>query len=153
MTHFNIKNALKEEKLLQEISVNGWIRSFRNGRFIALNDGSTLQNLQCVIEDNTVKEEIIERLHTGTSIRVQGVLQESEGKGQRVELIIKKIEIEGDADPEELKTTILSPKKHSLELLREQAHLRIRTNTFGAIMRVRSKLSFAVHKYFFLQIH
>ena len=148
MTHFNIKNALKEEKLLQEISVNGWIRSFRNGRFIALNDGSTLHNLQCVIEDNTVKEEIIERLHTGTSIRVQGVLQESEGKGQRVELVVKKIEIEGDADPEELKTTILSPKKHSLELLREQAHLRIRTNTFGAIMRVRSKLSFAVHKYF-----
>ncbi len=148
MKHLKIVAVLKEEKLLQEISVNGWVRSFRNNRFIALNDGSTINNLQCVIEDNTINDSIIDRIHTGASLRITGVLKESEGRGQRVELSVTSIKIEGDANPEEVKTTILSPKKHSLELLREQAHLRIRTNTFGAIMRVRSKLSFAVHQYF-----
>ena len=148
MGHFTITEALQEEKLLQEISIHGWVRSFRNNRFIALNDGSCIHSIQCVVEDNTIDAKILERIHTGASLRVIGVLKESEGKGQRVEVVVTKIHIEGEANPEELKKTILSPKKHSLELLREQAHLRVRTNTFGAIMRVRSKLSFAVHQYF-----
>ena len=148
MRHLKIIDALKEDKLLQEINVHGWVRSFRNGRFVALNDGSCIHNLQCVIEDNTIDKSILENIHTGASLLITGILKESQGKGQRVELEVTKLTIEGTADPEELKKTILSPKKHSLELLREQAHLRVRTNTFGAIMRVRSKLSFAVHQYF-----
>ncbi len=148
MRHLKIIDALKEDKLLQEINIHGWVRSFRNGRFIALNDGSCIHNLQCVIEDNTIEQTVIEKITIGSSLVITGTLKESQGKGQRVELEISNINIEGVADPEELKKTILSPKKHSLETLREQAHLRVRTNTFGAIMRVRSKLSFAVHKYF-----
>jgi len=149
MRQFKVVEALEgEDKLLQEIKICGWVRSFRNGRFIAVNDGSTLHNLQCVIDTNVFNEQVLQRINIGASIRVVGILKESEGKGQRVELEVKKLTIEGDSNPEDLKKTILSPKKHSLELLREQAHLRIRTNTFGAIMRVRSKLSFAVHEYF-----
>jgi len=148
MRQLKVIDILEEQKLLQEIKVCGWIRSFRNGRFIAINDGSTLNNLQCVIEDDVLSSETIDRLTTAASVSITGVLKESEGKGQRVELEVKELLVQGDANVEEVKKTILSPKKHSLELLREQAHLRIRTNTFGAIMRVRSKLSFAVHQYF-----
>ncbi len=148
MRQLKVIEILAEQKLLQEVKVSGWIRSFRNGRFIALNDGSTINNLQCVIEDDVLDKEILDRLNTAASITVTGILKESEGQGQRVELEVKKLTVEGNANAEEVKKTILSPKKHSLELLREQAHLRIRTNTFGAIMRVRSKLSFAVHQYF-----
>ncbi len=149
MKHLKVIEALKEEKLLQEIQVCGWIRSFRNGRFVALSDGSCLHTLQCVIEDDVLLDEFtISRLNIAASIQVMGVLKESEGSGQRVELLVKKLTIEGEASPEEVKKTILSPKKHSLELLREQAHLRVRTNTFGSIMRVRSKLSYAIHHYF-----
>lgn len=148
MRQLKVIDILEEQKLLQEIKVCGWIRSFRNGRFIAINDGSTLNNLQCVIEDGVLGSETIDRLTTAASVSITGILKESEGKGQRVELEVKALVVQGDANVEEVKKTILSPKKHSLELLREQAHLRIRTNTFGAIMRVRSKLSFAVHQYF-----
>ena len=143
-----IVQVLKSDQLLQPVTVHGWVRSFRNDRFIALNDGSTLKNLQCVIEDNTIDEAVLKRITVGAALVVSGTLIESQGKGQKVEIMVTSIKIEGDADPEELKLTILSPKKHSLETLREQAHLRIRTNTFGAIMRVRSKLSFAIHQYF-----
>jgi len=148
MRHLKITEALQEDKLLQEINVHGWVRSFRNNRFIALNDGSCIHSIQCVIEDDSIDSSVLDKIHTGASLRITGVLKESQGKGQRVEIEVTKIQIEGEANPEELKKTILSPKKHSLELLREQAHLRVRTNTFGAIMRVRSKLSFAVHQYF-----
>ena len=138
----------QEQWNLEQITVKGWVRSFRNGRFIALNDGSCLASLQCVIEDDTLDTKIIDDINIGASLIISGSLKESQGKGQKVELEIEQLQIEGTANPEELKKTILSPKKHSLELLREQAHLRVRTNTFGAIMRVRSKLSFAVHQYF-----
>jgi len=148
MRHLKITEALQEDKLLQEINVHGWVRSFRNNRFIALNDGSCIHNIQCVIEDDSIDSSVLDKIHIGASLRITGVLKESQGKGQRVEIEVTKIQIEGEANPEELKKTILSPKKHSLELLREQAHLRVRTNTFGSIMRVRSKLSFAVHQYF-----
>lgn len=144
-----LQALVEEENILQEIIVCGWVRSFRNGRFVAINDGSTIHNLQCVLTDNSLLAEgVIDRINIGASVRIIGILRESAGKGQLVEIEIKKLLIEGDANPEEIKRTILSPKKHSLELLREQAHLRVRTNTFGAIMRVRSKLAFAVHKYF-----
>ncbi len=148
MKHSKIIEVLQSEKFLQPVTVKGWVRSFRNDRFIALNDGSTINNIQCVLEDNTIAEDIRSKINTGAAIAVIGTLVESQGKGQRVEILVESLDIEGEAKPEEVKKTILSPKRHSLETLREQAHLRIRTNTFGAIMRLRSKLSFAVHEYF-----
>ncbi len=148
MKHTKVIEVLQSDKLLQPVAVKGWVRSFRNDRFIAVNDGSTIKNIQCVLEDNTIDPETQNRINIGAAVAITGVLAESQGKGQRVEIKVSEITIEGDADPEELKLTILSPKRHTLEKLREQAHLRVRTNTFGAIMRMRSKLSFAIHEYF-----
>ncbi|AXT61243.1 asparagine--tRNA ligase [Aquimarina sp. AD10] len=148
MKHTKVIEVLKSDKLLQPVTIKGWVRSFRNDRFIAVNDGSTINNIQCVVEDDTIDSKTQERINIGAALTITGTLVESQGKGQRVEIQVTAIEIEGDADPEELKLTILSPKRHSLEKLREQAHLRVRTNTFGAIMRLRSKLSFAIHEYF-----
>jgi asparaginyl-tRNA synthetase len=128
--------------------VKGWVRSFRSNRFIALNDGSTIKNLQCVVDFENFEEELLDKVTVGAAISVTGLLVESLGQGQDVEIQVSKLEVLGEADPEDVKLTILSPKRHTLETLREQAHLRIRTNTFGAIMRVRSKLAFAVHEYF-----
>lgn len=144
----NVVELLESDHILQDYKVNGWVRAFRSNRFIALNDGSCLSNLQCVVDYENTDEEILKSITTGAAVSIIGTLKESEGKGQRVELEVKSIEILGNADPEDVKKTILQPKKHSLEKLREQAHLRVRTNTFGAVMRVRSKLAFAVHQYF-----
>lgn len=130
------------------ISVSGWVRSFRSNRFIAMNDGSTIKNIQCVVDFENFDEETLKKVTVGAAIEVTGELVESQGQGQNVEIQVSQINILGEADPEEVKLTILSPKRHTLEKLREQAHLRIRTNTFGAVMRLRSKLSFAVHDYF-----
>ncbi len=148
MKHTKVIEVLQSDKLLQPVTIKGWVRSFRNDRFIAVNDGSTINNIQCVLEDGTVDLAIKNRINIGAALTVEGTLVESQGKGQRVEIQVSNVRIEGDSDPEELKLTILSPKRHTLEKLREQAHLRVRTNTFGAIMRVRSKLSFAIHEYF-----
>jgi asparaginyl-tRNA synthetase len=152
-----IAAILKSEPSMVEITVKGWVRSFRNDRFIALNDGSTIHNLQAVIEPEDQERDVLDKITVAAAVAVTGLLVESEGSGQRVELQATKIEILATADPEEVKKTILSPKKHKLETLREQAHLRVRTNTFGAVMRVRAALSFAVHKYFqeqgFYQAH
>lgn len=148
MIQAKIAEILESDQFLQEFHIRGWVRSFRSNRFIALNDGSTLKNLQCVIDFENTDEEILKRINVGAAISVKGTLKESMGSQQRVEIEVSQLEILGDANPEEVKFTILSPKKHSMEKLREQAHLRVRTNTFGAVMRVRSKLSFAVHKYF-----
>lgn len=148
MIQKRIAEILASDYNLQEIHVNGWVRAFRSNRFIALNDGSTLHNIQCVIDFENTPEELLSQINVGAAISVKGTLKESQGKGQRVEIDVEKIKILGKADPEEVKLTILSPKRHSLEKLREQAHLRVRTNTFGAVMRLRSKLSFAVHQYF-----
>jgi asparaginyl-tRNA synthetase len=148
---------LKSEPSMVEMTVKGWVRSFRNDRFIALNDGSTIHNLQAVIKPEDQERDILDKITVAAAVAVTGLLVESEGSGQRVEIQVTKIEILATADPEEVKKTILSPKKHKLETLREQAHLRVRTNTFGAVMRVRAALSFAVHKYFqeqgFYQAH
>lgn len=143
-----VVELLETDHILQEYKVNGWVRSFRSNRFIALNDGSCLDSLQCVVDFENTDEATLKSITTGAAISVYGTLKESEGAGQRVELDVKSIEILGAADPEDVKKTILQPKKHSMEKLREQAHLRVRTNTFGAVMRVRSKLAFAVHQYF-----
>jgi asparaginyl-tRNA synthetase len=140
-----VSDLLKAELLLQEVSLKGWVRTFRSNRFIALNDGSTIHNIQCVIDFESTNEETLKRINTGAAIAVQGTLVESQGQGQAVEIQVSSIEILGDSNPEEYP---IQPKKHSLEFLRENAHLRVRTNTFSAVMRVRSKLSFAVHQYF-----
>ena len=148
MIKAKVVELLESTQFLQEVQVNGWVRSFRSNRFIALNDGSTINNLQCVVDFENTEESLLKRITVGAAIKVSGTLHESQGRGQKVEVQAGAIEILGDADPEEVKFTILSPKRHSLEKLREQAHLRVRTNTFGAVMRLRSKLSFAVHSFF-----
>ncbi|MCW8980933.1 asparagine--tRNA ligase [Altibacter sp.] len=148
MQHTEIIKVLRTEPSLHEIMVRGWVRSFRSNRFIALNDGSTIHNLQCVVDFESFEESLLKKITVGAAIEVIGHLVESQGQGQAVEIQVAKIKVLGEADPEEVKRTILSPKRHSMEFLREQAHLRVRTNTFGAVMRLRSKLAFAIHEYF-----
>jgi asparaginyl-tRNA synthetase len=121
------------------------VRTFRSNRFIAVNDGSTIKNIQCVIDFENTPEDLLKRITTGAAISVKGMLSESQGKGQSLEVQVAEIEILGDSNPDEYP---IQPKKHSFEFLRENAHLRVRTNTFSAVMRVRSALSFGVHKYF-----
>jgi asparaginyl-tRNA synthetase len=145
MKHTSVKDLLNNTKTLQEVTAKGWVRTFRNNQFIALNDGSTLQNIQCVVDFENTPEATLKRITTGPAVCVSGTLQESQGKGQNVEIQVSKIEILGDSDAEKYP---MQPKKHSLEFLRENAHLRVRTNAFSAIMRVRSTLAFAVHQYF-----
>jgi len=140
-----IKDALKNESINHELTVMGWVRTFRNNQFIALNDGSTNSNLQVVLELGIFQEVLLKRITTGAAIKVSGTLVPSLGKGQKIELKAKSVEILGDSDAEKFP---LQPKKHSLEFLREIAHLRFRTNTFGAIFRVRHSLAFAVHEFF-----
>ena len=141
----SVASLLQSNKILQEVSVKGWVRTFRSNRFIALNDGSTLKNIQCVIDFENTSEDTLKRITTGAAVAIQGTLVESQGRGQTVEIQVSEIEILGDSNPDEYP---IQPKKHSFEFLRENAHLRTRTNTFSAVMRVRSKLSFAVHQYF-----
>ncbi|MDC1327163.1 asparagine--tRNA ligase [Ulvibacter sp.] len=148
MQHTEISTLLRSEPSHHEFIVKGWVRSFRSNRFIALNDGSTIKNLQCVIDFENFDDDVIKKISVGAAIKIIGVLVKSQGQGQNVEIQVDSVDILGEANPEEVKLTILSPKRHSLETLREQAHLRVRTNTFSAVMRTRSKLSFAVHEYF-----
>ena len=140
-----IKDLLQEKTKAEEVTLKGWVRTFRSNRFIALNDGSTLANLQVVVDFENTPEETLKRITTGAAIEVKGKVVESQGKGQSIEVQASEITILGDCNPDEYP---IQPKKHSLEFLREQAHLRVRTNAFGAIMRVRSTLAYAVHKYF-----
>ena len=143
---YSIKKLLQDEKNIQgEITLKGWVRTFRSNRFIALNDGSTIDNLQVVVDFENTDPELLKRITTGAAIEVKGRLVESQGKGQNVELQASNISILGDSNPEEYP---IQPKKHSLEFLRENAHLRVRSSTFSAVMRVRSTLAFAIHKYF-----
>ena len=148
MTITTIAHLLTQELKHTNIELKGWVRTFRANRFIALNDGSCLQNIQCVVDFEIMDERLLKRITTGAALHIKGSLVESQGKGQSVEVQVSSIEILGDADAEEVSKTILQPKRHSLELLREQSHLRVRTNTFSAVMRLRSSLSFAIHSYF-----
>jgi asparaginyl-tRNA synthetase len=143
-----VSELLVQDKTLVDVEVKGWVRTFRANRFIALNDGSTINNIQCVVDFENTDENLLKRITTGAAVYIKGKLVESQGKGQKVEVQVNTIEILGDADPEEVSKTILQPKRHTLEFLREQAHLRTRTNTFSAVMRLRSSLSFAIHEYF-----
>ncbi|WP_332029569.1 OB-fold nucleic acid binding domain-containing protein, partial [Kaistella sp.] len=140
---------LDYKKLLHhDITVQGWVRAFRSNRFIALNDGSTINNLQVVVDFENFDDNTIKNISTASSLKIVGEVVESQGAGQSIEIIAKKIQILGDNFTEERDRTILQPKKHSLELLREQAHLRFRTNLFGSVFRVRSAVSFAIHQFF-----
>ena len=123
----------------------GWVRTFRNNQFVALNDGSTNANLQVVLELGKFDEEMLKRITTSASLKVTGTVIPSLGKGQKLEVKAETVEILGDSDAEAYP---LQPKKHSLEFLREIAHLRFRTNTFGAVFRVRHSIAFAIHKFF-----
>ena len=148
MQENRIKDIIAAKPSTTEITIQGWVRAFRSNRFVALNDGSTIKNLQCVVDFENFEETLLKKVTIGAAIKVTGSIVESQGKGQKVEIQVSKLEVLGEADPEEVKLTILSPKRHSLEKLREEAHLRVRTNTFSAVMRTRSKLAFAVHEYF-----
>jgi asparaginyl-tRNA synthetase len=149
-----IKDLLATDATGQEITVMGWVRGFRNNQFIALNDGSTNNNLQVVVELGMLDEATLKRITTSASLKVTGEVVPSLGKGQKIELKAKSLEILGDSNAEEYP---IQPKKHSLEFLREKAHLRFRTNTFGAVFRVRHTLAYAVHKFFhergFIYLH
>lgn len=145
MTKITISELLKLEPQGQDISVYGWVRTFRSNRFIALNDGSTLKNIQAVVDFENLEESVLRNITTGAALFVSGKLVQSLGQGQTSEIKVDQIKILGPAHPE---TYPIQPKKHSLEFLREKAHLRVRTNTFSAVMRVRSALAYAIHDYF-----
>lgn len=146
MKHTKVIDLLNSTTTLVEVNAKGWVRTFRNNQFIALNDGSTINNIQCVVDFENTADETLKRITTGAAISVTGTLVESKGAGQKFEIQVEKLEILGDSDAE--KFPIQPKNKPSLDFLRENAHLRVRTNMFGAIMRVRSVLSYAVHSYF-----
>jgi len=141
-----IKALLESEQTDIEVVVKGWVRTFRNNQFIALNDGSTNNNLQVVVDFENTEPALLKRITTGAAISVTGMLVASLGKGQKVEVKAIELEILGDCDPE--KYPLQLKNRPSLEFLREIAHLRFRTNTFGAVFRVRNALAFAIHQFF-----
>jgi asparaginyl-tRNA synthetase len=141
-TDLKILNELKKN---QTIEVCGWVKTFRANRFIALNDGSSLENIQCVIDFENTDDNILKKITTGSSVKISGKIVESTGAKQAIEIQVNKIDILGESNPDQYP---IQPKKHSFEFLRENAHLRTRTSTFNAIMRLRSSLSFAIHKFF-----
>lgn len=142
---YRIAELLDLSHVGKEVTTYGWVRTFRNDQFIALNDGSTIKNLQAVVNKEEYNEEDLRKLNTGAAIKVTGTLVESQGKGQATEIKVSELEILGESDPESFP---IQMKKHSLEFLREKAHLRFRTNTFSAVFRIRHAMTFAIHKYF-----
>lgn len=157
MKHTKVKTLLQGESLDETVCVKGWVRTKRGSKnvsFIAINDGSTINNIQAVAESESFDEELIKQITTGACLRIVGALVESQGSGQKVEITAQEIEVLGEADAD---IYPLQPKKHSLEFLRDKAHLRFRTNTFSAVFRVRHALSFAIHKFFndkgFVNLH
>jgi len=154
MKRTKIKELLTSVPNGQTVIVKGWVRTFRSNQFIAINDGSTLQTIQAVVDFTNMNEALLKRVTTGACVAVTGELIPSPAKGQTVEIKVTSLEILGDSDPEKFP---LQPKKHSLEFLREIAHLRSRTNTFSAVMRVRHAMAYAIHKFFndrgFFYIH
>ena len=145
MKRIKIKELLAAGKPGDEVLIKGWVRTFRSNRFIHINDGSTINNIQTVIDFENFNADELKRITTGTCVAVTGKLVESMGKGQSVEIHASSLTILGDSNPDEYP---LQPKKHSMEFLRTIAHLRPRTNTFGAVLRIRHALAFAIHKYF-----
>src|SRR5205085_10785424 len=145
MNRTKIKDLLNTTDVNRQVTVKGWVRTFRNTQFIALNDGSTINNLQCVVALNSLDDSTLKRITTGAALSMTGEIIESLGKGQKTELKVNTLEVLGDCDAEKFP---LQPKKHSLEFLREIAHLRFRTNTFNAVFKVRHALAFSIHKFF-----
>jgi len=145
MKNHSIKDLLLSTKTMSKVTINGWVRTFRANRFIALNDGSSISSVQCVVDFENFDESVLKKINTGTSLEITGDLVESQGSGQKFEIIVSDLSVLGECESEEFP---IQPKKHSFEFLRDNAHLRTRTNTFSAIMRLRSSLSFAVHNYF-----
>lgn len=154
MKRTKIKSLLTTEPKGQQVLVQGWVRTFRSNQFIAINDGSTINNLQAVVDFTKMDEALLKRITTGACVSVKGELIPSPAKGQTVEVKVSELEVLGDSDAEKYP---LQPKKHSLEFLREIAHLRSRTNTFSAVMRLRHAMAYAIHKFFndrgFFYIH
>ena len=145
MKHLRLAELLSQPKKYDTVVVRGWVRTFRANRFIALNDGSTIENLQCVVDFENTDESLLKKINSGAAVEIKGQLVESMGKGQSLEVMVETIKIVGEADPD---LYPIQPKKHSFEFLREKAHLRVRTATFSAVMRIRSVLSFAIHQFF-----
>ena len=145
MEGIKIVELLSKKNLNKNHFVNGWIKTFRGNRFISINDGSTSKNLQCVIEYKKINETVLNKINTGASISIYGKLIESQGEGQKFEIKVDELKIIGESDPNNYP---IQSKKHSLEFLREKAHLRIRTSTFSSVMRIRSSLAFAIHEFF-----
>ena len=148
MKRIEIKELLSSEKVGEKVLVKGWVKAFRQNRFIQLNDGSTINNIQAVVDTDNSDETLLKRITTGSAISIEGKVVASQGSGQAIEIEVENVLIIGDADPDEVSKTILQPKKHSMELLRDQAHLRFRTNVFGAVFRIRHATAYAIHKYF-----
>ncbi|MDG1940921.1 MAG: asparagine--tRNA ligase [Flavobacteriaceae bacterium] len=145
MKHLRLAELLSQPEKYDTLVVRGWVRTFRANRFIALNDGSTIENLQCVVDFENTDESLLKKINSGAAVEIKGQLVESMGKGQSLEVMVETIKIVGEADPD---LYPIQPKKHSFEFLREKAHLRVRTATFSAVMRIRSVLSFAIHQFF-----
>ena len=143
--NIEIKSVFKIKNVGDNVSISGWVKTFRSNRFIALNDGSCLEDIQCVINFEEIDNEILSKINTGTSLNIEGEIVKSQGKGQSIEILVKKINILGLSNPDEYP---IQPKKHSFEFLRENAHLRVRTKTISSVMRIRSEVSYAIHKFF-----
>ena len=157
MKHTKVKTLLLGKAVNETVCVKGWVRTKRGSKnvsFIAINDGSTINNIQAVAESDSFDESLLKQITTGACLSIIGTLIESQGSGQKVEIAAEKIEVLGEADAD---LYPLQPKRHNLEFLREKAHLRFRTNTFSAVFRVRHALSFAIHQYFnnkgFVNLH
>jgi asparaginyl-tRNA synthetase len=148
MKRIRIIDILTNPEIGKEINVKGWVRAFRSNRFIQLTDGSTINTLQAVVDFEQFDEALLKKITTAAALSLTGTLIESQGSGQAVELQVTTIEILGEANPDDVQKTVMQPKKHSLEFLREQAHLRFRTNTFGAVFRIRHAVAYAIHKFF-----
>lgn len=148
MERSTIKWVLNESSIGQDVLIKGWVKAFRSNRFIQLNDGSTIHNIQAVVDFERFDEEVLKSVTIASAISIKGKIVPSQGQGQSIEIEVKEITIIGHANPDDVQKTVMQPKRHSLEFLREQAHLRFRTNTFGAVFRIRHGLSFAIHKFF-----
>ena len=145
MPHTTIADLFASQPIDTAVTVKGWVRTLRNDQFLSISDGSSLRTMQIVVSKEQHGEGTLKRLQTGAAVAATGTVKKSLGKGQDIEIICEQLEILGDCDPNEFP---IQMKRHSLEFLREKAHLRFRTNTFGAVFRIRHHLSFAIHKFF-----
>ena len=145
LKRLQIKSVLNNDYVGKVIVVCGWVKTFRSNRFINLNDGSCLSDLQCVVDYEKLDQSKLSKINTGACLEVEGEIVKSKGREQSVELIVNNINILGESDPEKFP---IQPKKHSFEFLRENAHLRVRTKTLSSVFRIRSEVSFAIHNFF-----